>query len=187
MNVLGVNGSGRAGGNTAVLVNAICRGAAEAGCDTDLLELADLDIRGCTACKACKDSQRCALDDDMRRFYTRAADTDMLVLASPVYLGHITAQLMAFIQRMYCYLGPAIENRYPNGDARVVVGLTYGAPSADYGYVADWVASRMKRYFDLPTVATFAAGGVTHEPILTDQHPEVWRAYEFGRTLKGRP
>jgi len=184
ISVLGVNGSGRVGGNTAVLVNAVLRGAADGGCSTSLLELGNMTIRGCTACKGCKDTQRCVLADDMKQFYDVAAETGVLMLASPVYLDHITAQLMAFIQRTYCYLGRALENYYPNKQTKIVLGITYGAPSADgYDYILDWMAARMRGYFGLETIGAFKVANTTHEPIVSDSRPEVWRAYEFGKSL----
>ena len=185
MNVLGVNGSGRTGGNTAVLLDAILRGADDGGCQTSLLELGAMTISGCTACKGCKDTQRCVQDDDMKRFYDVAADTDVLVLGSPVYLDHITAQLMAFIQRTYCYLGRGLENYYPNPQAKIVLGITYGVGNPDaYDYILDWMAARMKGYFGLETIATFTIPHTTHEPILTDSCPAIWPACEFGKALR---
>ncbi len=184
MRVLGVNGSGRRGGNTAVLVRAILDGAGEAGAETELVELADWEIRGCTACKECKQTQRCVIKDDMQRFYDMAPQTDVLVLASPIYLDHITAQLMAFIQRTYCYLGVALENYYPNKSARAVLGITYGAGKADmYQYVLDWMAARLQGYFAIPTLETFTVPSTRHDPIITTDHPEIQRAYQFGRAL----
>jgi multimeric flavodoxin WrbA len=184
MKVLGVNGSGRKGGNTAVLVGAILQGAREAGCETTLFELADWHIRGCSACKGCKQTQRCAIDDDMRRFYKIAPETDVLVLASPIYLDHITAQLLAFIHRTYCYLGVGLENYYPNPAARAVLGITYGAGGATtYDYVLDWMAGRLKGYFGIPTLARFKIPATTHEPIITADHPEAVRARRIGATL----
>ena len=185
MNVLGINGSGRRGGNTAVLVRALLDGAGESGCETHLLELADWHLRGCTACKACKGTRRCAIDDDMRRFYDVAGATDVLVLASPIYLDHITAQMMAFIQRTYCYLGAGLENHYPNRSARAVVGITYGAGDPDrYNYVLDWMVARLKGYFGIETLAAFKVPAASHEPIIAPDHPEAARARELGATLR---
>jgi len=184
MRVLGVNGSGRPGGNTAVLVRAILDGAREAGAETETVELADWEIRGCSACKACKKTQRCTIKDDMQRFYDLAPQTDVLVLASPVYLDHITAQLMTFIQRTYCYLGVALENHYPNAGARAILGITYGAGKPDmYQYVLDWMAARLKGYFAIPTIETFTVHSTMHDPIITTDHPEIQRAYQFGSAL----
>ena len=184
MKVLGVNGSGRQGGNTAVLVKAILEGARQAGAETELFELADWELHGCDACKACKEKHRCVVQDDMQRFYEIAPETDVLVLGSPIYLDHVTAQMMAFIQRTYCYLGLKLENYYPNKKARAVLGITYGANKPDaYQYVLDWMAARLKGYFKIPTLETFTVHSTVHDPIITSDHPEVGRAREFGLSL----
>lgn len=184
MKVLGVNGSGRGGGNTAVLVKGILDGAKEVGAETVFMELADMKIAGCRACKSCKSTQRCVVEDDMERFYGIAPGVDVLVLASPIYLDHITAQLMAFIHRLYCYLGMGLENYYPNKDARAVLGITYGAGGSNmYDYVLDWMEARMKGYFDIPTLAKFKIPSTVHTRIIDVQHPEVQRAYALGKSL----
>ncbi|MFW6145841.1 MAG: flavodoxin family protein [Planctomycetota bacterium] len=184
MNILGINGSGRPGGNTGVLVDAILDGAAEAGAAAERGDLAGWALRGCTACKACKDSHRCVIDDHMQRFYDIAPTTDVLVLASPIYLDHITAQLMTFIQRTYCYLGRRLENHYPNTRTRIVTAITYGAgdPHA-YDDVTAWIRDRMKGYYGLETVGTFTLPGARHDDVVGDDHPEIKRARAFGTTL----
>lgn len=184
MNVLGVNGSGRRGGNTAALVEAFLGGAAEAGCRTECFELADWEIRGCTACKRCKQTHRCVIGDDMQQFYDAAPETDVLLLASPIYLDHITAQLMAFVQRTYCYLGVSLENHWPRRSVRAVLGITYGAGEGErYRYVLDWLAARLKGYYGIETLETFVIPSTRHEPIIAPDHPELRRAREFARTL----
>ena len=184
MKVLGVDGSGRGGGNTAVLVRAVLDGAAAGGAETELFDLSGWDISGCTDCKGCKQSHRCVVQDDMQRFYDVAPEADVLVLGSPIYLDHVTAQMMAFIQRTYCYIGLALENYWPREGVRAALGITYGAGNPHgYDYVLDWMAGRMKGYFAIPTVARFAIPSTAHEPIITDDHPEVARAREFGRAL----
>jgi len=184
MKILGINGSGRTGGNTAVLVKAVLSGAAEAGATTRMIELGPLTIAGCDACQACKTTHRCVINDDMAGIYQHLSATDVLMLSSPVYLDHITAQLMAVIQRLYCYIGPALENYYPRPGAKAVLGITYGAgDSTAYDYVLDWTAARLKGYFDIETLGTFKIPSTSHSPILGDDHPEIRRAYEFGKTL----
>lgn len=186
MNVVGVNGSGRVGGNTAVLVEAILKGTAQAGCQTKMLQLGEMTISGCKACRACKKARRCAIEDDMARFYELAPEADVLVLAAPIYLDHITAQLMAFVQRLFCYLGPppALESRYPRPGARAVLGITYGAADPNmYDGVLDWLAARLKGYFNIETLAKFKVPSTSHRPILDAGHPDIQRAQAFGKAL----
>lgn len=183
MRIVGVSGSGRTGGNTAVLVKAILDGARQGGAQTEVFELAGWNLHGCAACRACKKTQRCVQKDDMSRFYAVAPQTDVLVLASPIYLDHITAQMMAFIQRMYCYIGPELENLYPRKGVRAVVGITYGWDDPKvYQGVLDWMAERLEKYFDIPTPARFAIPGAGLEPV-PEEHPEVQRARQFGLDL----
>ena len=186
MKVLGINGSGRSGGNTAVLVREFLAGASEGGAETELMELADWSLAGCKACNACKAKQRCAIDDDMASFCAVAGYVDVLMLATPIYLDHVTAQMMAFIQRLYCYIGRAMENFYPNPSARAVLGITYGEGSAGtYQYVLDWMAGRLKGYFGIKTIGTVAIHSTAHSPILQADHPEIKRARQLGRECVG--
>jgi multimeric flavodoxin WrbA len=184
MNIVGMDGSGRTGGNTGALVGALLRGAEEAGAATTFFELGRMNVGGCIACMGCKDGHRCVVQDDMQPFYDAAPEADVLFLASPVYLDHVTAQMMAFIQRTYCYIGRGLENHYPNPDAKVVVGITYGAGDPKmYDYVLDWMEGRMQFYFKLPTVAKLKVPAAAHDRTAGDDHPEVRRALELGREL----
>ena len=127
LNVVGINGSGRSGGNTSVLVRAVLDGAREAGAQTEFFELAESNIAGCKACDACrteKAAHRCVVKDDMQTFYDLAAQADVWVLGSPIYLDHITAQLMAFIQRTYCYISPTREYLWPRKNVRAALAFT---------------------------------------------------------------
>ncbi|MFW6158738.1 MAG: flavodoxin family protein [Planctomycetota bacterium] len=186
MKFVGVDGSGRTGGNTGTLVRGFLGGAQEAGADTTLIELGDWSIRGCTACKSCKSDPRkvCIIQDDMQQFYRLAPETDVLFLGSPIYLDHITAQLMTFIQRTYCYLSPSLENYWPHQGTRFVAGITYGVGDSEaYNYVLDWMEARMKYYFDIPAAARLRAPACSHTSIIGADHPEVARARELGREM----
>jgi multimeric flavodoxin WrbA len=184
MNVVGINGSGRLNGNTAVLVRAILEGAAEAGAKTHLIQLAGLKIAGCDSSRLCKPTRRCLIKDDMKRFYDLAPEADVLVLTSPIYLDHITGQMMSFFQRTYCYLGLGLENYWPRKNVRAVLGLTYNADEPDrYDFVLDWFTSRLEFYYQIPTIERFKVSGTQRDVFITRDHPEVQRAYEFGKTL----
>jgi multimeric flavodoxin WrbA len=184
MNVVAVNGSPRTKGNTAVLCQGFLDGAAEAGATGHLLQLGEMQIAPCNACKVCKDRKPCVLADDMKRFYDLAPEADMLLLASPVYLDHVSAQMMTFIQRFYCYLGMGLENYWPREGVRHAAAITYGAgnPSA-YDSVLDWMEGRMRGYWKIPTVEKFRIARCLHDRPITPDHPEVQRARAAGRKL----
>lgn len=186
MHVLGIDGSGRTGGNTSVLVRGFLQGAQDAGATATFAELGTLNLRGCTACKACKDSREkvCIIQDDMQQFYDLLADIDVLFLASPIYLDHLTAQLMTFIQRLYCYLSPSLRNHWPRSGVDFVAGITYGAGNPTmYDYVLEWMQARMAFYFDIHTIAAFKIPSCSHVSIIDDSHPVVKEAYATGAAL----
>jgi multimeric flavodoxin WrbA len=104
--VIGFNGSPRKGGNTATLVEAVLRGAASKGAETQVVHLNELDMKGCQSCYACKkDPGRCATEDDLSPLLEQMKECDAVVLGSPIYWFRVSAQLKTLIDRFYCFMG----------------------------------------------------------------------------------
>jgi multimeric flavodoxin WrbA len=102
MKVLGISGSMRKTGNTALLVTAILDRVREAGIETEYISLADLDIRPCTGCEACKSAKWCATeDDDWAAVAEKMMECEVLVLGSPTYYYDINGQTKNLIDRTY--------------------------------------------------------------------------------------
>lgn len=103
MKVVGVNGSARAGGNTALLIQAAFAPLVAAGHDCQLIELAGHRVEGCTACGVCrKERDRlCHGRDDYGNEVIEAIDdADAVILGSPVYFADVTAEMKALIDRV---------------------------------------------------------------------------------------
>jgi multimeric flavodoxin WrbA len=97
---MGIVGSPRKGGNTEILTEHTLKAIAEEGLETELIRLADSDIRPCNACMACKgDEEQCPIDDDLFPIYRKMKEADAIILASPVYFSSVTAILKAFMER----------------------------------------------------------------------------------------
>jgi putative NADPH-quinone reductase len=104
MKVLGICGSPRRRGNTAVLMSEFLRGSAGAGAKTTLVNLADYTIEGCVGCEQCRRDGRCTrFHDGMTLLYPLISDADALVLGSPVYHYNVTSQMKACIDRLYAF------------------------------------------------------------------------------------
>jgi multimeric flavodoxin WrbA len=99
MKVMGIVGSPRIRGNTEQLTEEALRILREQDIDTELVRLAEKEIRPCTACGACEGEETCTLDDDLLSLYHRVKEADGLILASPVFFGSATPQLKAFMDR----------------------------------------------------------------------------------------
>ncbi|MFN2369510.1 MAG: flavodoxin family protein, partial [Desulfurivibrionaceae bacterium] len=67
MKVIAFNGSARKNGNTTALLNIVLEEIRARGGETELIELAGINLSGCTACYQCFETKdgRCAVDDDL--------------------------------------------------------------------------------------------------------------------------
>ena len=101
MNILIISGSPRKGGNTELLAEAFAKGAVEHH-HVEIISVRDYKVNPCLGCNACfKTDGICAQKDDMAIIYEKMNQTDMLVIASPVYFYGISAQLKAVIDRFH--------------------------------------------------------------------------------------
>jgi len=104
--VLVVTGSPRANGNTDMLADAFIRGAEAAGNQVFRFDAGRAQIKGCQDCKFCiGNNGKCNQNDDMQQAYEYLHECDVLVLATPIYFFCMSAQIKAFIDRMYCDIG----------------------------------------------------------------------------------
>jgi len=99
MKVIGIVGSPRKKGNTELLTKHTLKAISEEGLDTELIRLAGLKIKPCTACMACKEKEICTIKDDLFPIYLRMKEAEGIILASPVYYGSATALIKALMER----------------------------------------------------------------------------------------
>ena len=100
MNVIGINGSARKDGNTAILIHKVFEALNKAGIETELIQLADHEIQPCRACFACKGQGNCAFKNDgFVEIFHKLAEADGLILGSPVYSADVSAKMKAFLER----------------------------------------------------------------------------------------
>jgi multimeric flavodoxin WrbA len=103
--IIAVNGSPRKNWNTHILLNHAIEGAKSVGAQTELINLYDLEYKGCTSCLACKvkgskSLGRCALNDGLKPVLDAIHTCDGLILGSPIYFGDVTAMMRAFWERL---------------------------------------------------------------------------------------
>ncbi len=100
--VLAINGSPRLNGNTTALINVVFEELVSAGIETEMVQIGYQDMSGCKACYACKTMKNntCIFYDDIfNELFAKCIKADALLLASPVYVGGMTSNLKAFIDR----------------------------------------------------------------------------------------
>ena len=98
--IVAVNGSPHAGiGNTALMLDMLRRPLAEEGCALEVVTLCEHEIEYCTGCALCMEKGKCWIPDDHHDIVERLLAADGIILASPVYFLHVTAQMKAFLDR----------------------------------------------------------------------------------------
>ena len=111
MKILVLNGSPRKDGNTAALVEAFKEGAESAGNEVKVWNVGTMKIAGCLGCEYChtKGAGQCVQKDDMPQLFPDMADSDIVVLASPIYYWSFTGQMQSCISRFYAPGKPAAK------------------------------------------------------------------------------
>ena len=135
MKTILLNGSPRKNWNTALMLKSAQKGAQSAGAETEYIDLYDLNYTGCRSCLACKrkgaERCRCFWKDDLSPLIDRIFAADALILGSPIYLGDVTSQVHALMERLYfCALSYDDYANYFTGRVNVGIILTMNAPQS---------------------------------------------------------
>jgi len=102
MKVLGINGSARKDGNTAILIERVFKTLRGKGIECELVQLSGERIRGCNACGQCLKvkNEKCAIDDDIiNPLVQKMKNADGIILGSPVYFSNTSSEMKALIDR----------------------------------------------------------------------------------------
>ena len=102
-NIVILNGSPRKNGNTSALVQAFTKGAQSAGHTVTEFFLDKMDIHGCKGCFGGHSSRECPCvqRDDMAQIYPAVKDSDVVVLATPLYYWNMSGQLRTAVDRLF--------------------------------------------------------------------------------------
>lgn len=105
MKIIAVNGSARKNWNTHILLTKALEGAESVGAQTELINLYDLDYKGCIGCLGCKIKGsktlgHCAVKDELSSVLDKIGESDGFILGSPLYFGDVTAMMRAFWERL---------------------------------------------------------------------------------------
>ena len=130
MRLMVLNGSPRADGNTAAVIDKFLDGMYDhyesfkgdhPALFTNTLNLHGMDVKPCQACDMCKgNGGKCIIRDDGQHVINKYRACDTIVFATPLYWWGVSAQMKAAMDRMY-----AIDKKEFEGK-RVIV-FTVGA------------------------------------------------------------
>ena len=96
-------GSPRRNGNTAALLTPFCEELERSGIGTETVWLYDRDIQPCVACRACQVDWTgfgCSRRDDGQALFDLVLASDLMVLATPIYVWYCTPPMKALLDRL---------------------------------------------------------------------------------------
>lgn len=103
MRTLILMGSPRKNGNTAALLEPFRAELEAAETEAETVWLYDRDIRPCVACRRCQEDWTafgCSQADDVPELFQKALDSDLLLLATPIYAWYCTPPMKALLDRL---------------------------------------------------------------------------------------
>jgi len=200
MNLLAIVGSPRKGKATDTLVDKAIEGdrAGSRDCHVKKLHLVDYDIRFCTNCLACRDSQtkepvaRCTIRDDMDHIRKDVLESDALIFGTPVHMGYATAIMMTFLERI-CWTFAEPQGKIftisgcpvPRSDKarKAVIIITSGIIPPLFRRFCDdatpLIKQTVKDSLNAKTVGDLYAGDIEHRGV--DHYLE--KAFNLGKKL----
>jgi multimeric flavodoxin WrbA len=92
-------GSPRIKGNTDLLLNEAIKGAESLGAEAEKLIVDRLKIAPCREYYGCLKDGNCVIRDDMDNIYPKLLDSDIIIIASPIFFYNLSAQVKALIDR----------------------------------------------------------------------------------------
>jgi multimeric flavodoxin WrbA len=185
MKIVAVLGSPRPKGNSALMAEAFLQTARERGADVEVYLLNKMEIKGCQGCGKCKaDSEVCVVEDDLQPVYESIRGADILVMASPVYFGDLSAQLKCFWDRTYAWFNPDFTTRLAPGKKSIML-LAQGAPAEE---MFDDIHPRYERWLKMFGFAgnfVVRAVGVQGAGEVKDKPEPLEQARKLARELVG--
>ncbi len=100
MKIVAFNGSPRRNGNTFFLLQELFRIFETEGIETELIQLGNKVVHGCTACGICKEKQdgKCHIKNEHLNFcIEKMVEADGIIIGSPVYFADVTPEVKALI------------------------------------------------------------------------------------------
>jgi multimeric flavodoxin WrbA len=99
--VVAFNGSPRKDGNTYELLSIVCRELEKEGITTEIVQLGNQKVKGCTACYKCFENKnrQCIINDFISDCIAKMDEADGILLGSPTYFCNVTAEMKALIDR----------------------------------------------------------------------------------------
>ncbi len=176
-----LNGSPRKNGNTSALVREFSKGAESTGNTVTVFFLGDMDIHECKGCFGGHSSRECPCvqKDDMDKIYPVVRESDIVVLATPLYYWNMSGQLRTAVDRLFALEEGDGKLLRGNGRASALLMAAEGNGFEDVVLYYDHLMEHL-RWKNLGHVLAGGNGDVGD----IEGKPELKEAYELGRAIQ---
>lgn len=174
-------GSPRKNGNTATLINEVIRGAQDAGAETTVYNLYDMNIKPCQGCFVCRKTGQCVMQDDFQDMFKHIIDADTVIFGSPVYVMQITAQMKLLWDRLCGLFDENFKPRYGTKD--LIMVYSQGNPNGQFLQTIFQGNEAMLKMFGLNVVDTILQTGGLESSAAANNKELLSKAYEAGKSL----
>ena len=174
-----VLGSPRKKGNSAILAYSAIEGIIAANGIYEVFYLNGMNIRPCQACELCKSNsnKKCIINDDMQLIYPKLDAADSLLLASPIYMFSVTAQLKLFMDRCHA-------NTQALSGKKIGILLTYGDPNEKTSGVMNAVNTLTDEYnYTHSRIVGILYGSANEKGTIVSNTQLMGQAFELGKML----
>lgn len=100
MKVVAINGSPRRNGNTSLLIEETFKIFQAEGIETEVVQLGNKPVHGCTACGKCREIQdrKCHIKNDLLNLcIEKMIEADGIILGTPVYFADVSTEIKALL------------------------------------------------------------------------------------------
>ena len=175
-----LNGSPRRKGNTSARVKAFTEGAESAGNTVTEFFLDEMNIHGCKGCFGGHSSRECPCvqKDDMDRIYPAVKESDVVVLATPLYYWNMSGQIRTAIDRLFALEEGDGNLLRGNGRSSALLMAAEGQGFDDVLLYYDHLMEHL-RWTNLGHVLAGGNGEIGD----IEGKPEIQEAYDLGKSI----
>lgn len=136
MNVIAINGSPKAEGNTYHGLKIVCESLENEGISTEIIHVGNKNIRGCIACGGCTKNkdEKCVIDDEVNEIIQKLKKADGILIGSPVYYASMAGTMKCFLDRAF-YVASANGGLYRHKVGASVVAVRRSGEVATFDHL----------------------------------------------------
>ena len=159
--IIGISGSPVKNGNVDHFLSTIMNEASEKGLSTEIIRLAEFNIKHCIHCNFCinkqKEDKYCSLNDDAHPLFEKLEQADIIVLSSPVYFMRTSGMTATFIDRLRVFIfGNIAGSRLKNK-----IGISAAVSWIRHGGVETTHLSHLSAFITLDMIPATAHASIS--------------------------